>query len=265
MESGAIVLFRAVVMLSCLVLVPMAAIFGSAFPTLIQSCLPDSWRTAARTDAEQRTDLAPAFGTDGFSNASAPQWPQSNSNIDSAAIHSSAPPLSSAPTWPPVEGPASAALPDRSEVPTRQSKSVDVPALFSAPAESSAGRPGSSPRIDQNATTTAASAPVALGAPPHSVANQSSAPAWPSSATDSAADGRDRFTEIEQRLRAYGAVHYHLETWGTRGELYRFQCQMPPVTAGTASPSFEAVDANALEAMQRVLHQIETIRKTARQ
>src|ERR1700754_1468146 len=41
MESSTVLAFRIFVMLSCLIIVPMAAIFGSAFPDVVKSVLVD--------------------------------------------------------------------------------------------------------------------------------------------------------------------------------------------------------------------------------
>ena len=48
MESSTVLAFRIFVMLSCLIIVPMAAIFGSAFPDVVKSVLVDrivAWST----------------------------------------------------------------------------------------------------------------------------------------------------------------------------------------------------------------------------
>jgi hypothetical protein len=271
------VLFRALVMLSCLVLIPMAAIFGSAFPNLIQCCLPDSWRAVVTNTAGSVSGDAPPFGPSRASLAAqsdpALQWPSTPSASDSHGSSPSAASLASAPTWPDAEGRTSGSVPVRrtvanqAQTPTAGAfdKQGNVPAVFSAPAETSAERPRSVSAAGANIVPGAAASLQRGDSSARATSNASTAPAWPSAAGSTSTDSNDRFTSIEQRLRSYGAMHYHLETWGTRGELYRFQCQMPAAAAGSTSPSFEAVDSNALEAMQRVLQQIETLRSTARQ
>lgn len=285
------VLFRAVVMLSCLVLIPMAAIFGSAFPSLIQCCLPDSWRAVAKNSTEASSGAVPAFGPARSSLASnsepAPQWPstanrgvtangQSTGNgpsMNASDAHSTSPgsaSLAAAPTWPDAEG-RTASVPIRrnnadggAAVAGGYDRQGNVPAVFSAPAETATER---SRAVNlAGATRAPVTAPLANNdMAAQSPAGANTAAAWPSASSGAAAEGTDRFSGIEQRLRSYGATHYHLETWGARGELYRFQCQMPAASSGAASPSFEAVDSNALEAMQRVVQQIETLRSTVRQ
>jgi DNA-binding FadR family transcriptional regulator len=47
MESSTVVAFRALVMLACLVVVPLAAVFGSAFPDLVKSLIVDRFAPEA--------------------------------------------------------------------------------------------------------------------------------------------------------------------------------------------------------------------------
>lgn len=67
----------------------------------------------------------------------------------------------------------------------------------------------------------------------------------------------DRFSQIQQRLRALGATHYALETWGPQNELYRFQCRMAAGHQPGYTRQFEATDTDALSSMQTVLHEVE--------
>jgi hypothetical protein len=67
----------------------------------------------------------------------------------------------------------------------------------------------------------------------------------------------EQFSTIQQRLRALGATHYALETWGPQAELYRFQCRMSAGHHPGYTRQFEAVDDDALRVMQTVLEEIE--------
>ncbi|MBL9081655.1 MAG: hypothetical protein JNK76_07615 [Planctomycetales bacterium] len=69
--------------------------------------------------------------------------------------------------------------------------------------------------------------------------------------------GTEQFTQIQQRLRALGATHYALETWGTDGQFYRFQCQMAAGHNAAYTRKFEATDSDALRTMQAVLSDVE--------
>lgn len=89
--------------------------------------------------------------------------------------------------------------------------------------------------------------------------------AVPSSVARTAADeyaqrashGAYRWQEIQHRLRELGATYYLLETWGPGGEQFRFHCQVAVAGNSSYARSFEAVGANALEAMEEVLQQVE--------
>jgi hypothetical protein len=71
------------------------------------------------------------------------------------------------------------------------------------------------------------------------------------------ASPNDLFLQVQQRLRALGATHYSLETWGTTGEAYRFQCRMAAGHDLNYSRHFEATDTDALRVMQTVLEEVE--------
>lgn len=72
--------------------------------------------------------------------------------------------------------------------------------------------------------------------------------------------GLDRFAAMERRLRELGATYYLLETWGESGELYRFHAKMALSDNPRYNRHFEATDAEAMVAMQRVLDQVEAWR-----
>ncbi len=64
MESSTVVAFRALVLVACLIVVPLAAIFGSQFPDVVKSVLidrifPNGVPGMAKTDPDR--DTAPEF------------------------------------------------------------------------------------------------------------------------------------------------------------------------------------------------------------
>jgi hypothetical protein len=67
----------------------------------------------------------------------------------------------------------------------------------------------------------------------------------------------ERFTQLEQRLRALGATHYKLETWGANGELYRFCCLMQVADKPHENRYHESTHADAFQAMETVRGQME--------
>lgn len=70
----------------------------------------------------------------------------------------------------------------------------------------------------------------------------------------------DRFTYALDRLRELGAVYYLLETWGNEGQRFRFHCKMAVGGNPGYTRRFEATDADPLQAMARVLSDVETWR-----
>lgn len=184
MESPGVLFFRVVVMLSCLILVPLAAIFGSAFPELVKTQLVDRVRSFA--GMEKKVGQAPPTVALGVPASEAPRW------------HSA----DAAPAWQPAVSPAMA-------------HQVDY-------------------------TTTVAESP-----------------SRPESTKPCVPQGVDHFTEIQQRLRSYGATHYALEAVGEAGEIYRFSCTMA-LPEGVRQ--FVATDQDPLQAMAKVLQDVEARR-----
>jgi hypothetical protein len=74
----------------------------------------------------------------------------------------------------------------------------------------------------------------------------------------------DHFTAIQRHLRRLGATYYRLETCGDRGDLYRFQCRIAAAEGPGSVRDFEAVDPEAVQAMAKVLWQVQTWRSDAR-
>jgi len=83
-------------------------------------------------------------------------------------------------------------------------------------------------------------------------------PARPASAPPSGGSGAgDQFSHIQSRLKALGAMHYALETWGPGGNSYRFQCRMAAGHSADYTRQFEATDTDPLRTMQTVLDEVE--------
>jgi hypothetical protein len=70
----------------------------------------------------------------------------------------------------------------------------------------------------------------------------------------------DRFTYVLGRLRELGAVYYLLETWGSEGQRFRFHCKMAIGGNPGYTRRFEATDAEPMQAIARVLSEVETWR-----
>jgi hypothetical protein len=256
MESSTVLAFRIFVMLSCLIIVPMAAIFGSAFPDVVKSVLVDrivAWSTGKPVESSR--SAAPAAGfrevtpqasavasRDGGTSVQAPPW---NAGQADAASWQSPGASAGSSGVVPVGGAVS-----RDEY--NQSASFVAPGGAPA-AYSSAER---SPEAPQESPYHRGSAGPAAGAqePPHA-AGPDSAP--PADRVACPLEPPERFTEMERKLREYGATYYLLETWGKDGELYRFHCRMAVGNNPNYTRHFEASNRDALKAMSEVLQRVE--------
>ncbi len=63
--------------------------------------------------------------------------------------------------------------------------------------------------------------------------------------------------QLGRYLEKLGATEYRLESWGTRGEMYHFQCRVKVLPEGTLwTRHFEATASSACQAMQEVLAEV---------
>jgi len=246
MESSTVLAFRIFVMLSCLIIVPLAAIFGSAFPDVVKTVLVD--RIVALGTGKP-AEATPQADPNGFRTV--------GPNIGAPGATEPANPWDSAPRWngPHVETPQMAAAGNMppAVVPLggpgdpnaiNQSASYSVPAGHHEQAAPAGGAYAGAP------------APLptgpAAGAPMPGAADRMACPLEPT----------DPFKDMERRLRQHGATYYLLETWGQSGELYRFHCRMAVASNASYTRHFEATDRDALKAMSDVLAQVEAWRNS---
>ncbi len=243
MESSTVLAFRIFVMLSCLIIVPMAAIFGSAFPDVVKSVLID--RLVALSTGK------PPEPSPGETD------PQGFREVMPAA---DAPP---APRWGTQAATASWQAPGARRLLRRS-----FPWADRRGAKDSINRPASPRRLRPVRRRGHGRAPPANGSPyVPAAATMPSGASEPTGTivgvvspagcgpdrTACPLEQPDRFTEIERKLREYGATYYLLETYGSQGELYRFHCRMAVANNGQYTRLFEATDRDALKAMAEVL------------
>lgn len=219
-QSSFTMAFRAIVMLSCLILVPLVALFGTTLPETIK-------RIVQRQLDANTASAAPTF-TEPYCFVPAGN-PAPVSQPTGATVAPMALPAMAASPIPtvspqPMAGANGFASPSPSGV---------VPAGYTAPvpAQPMAGAPGSD--------TIRAAAAMGMGA---------------------GAAGVDRFTYLKDRLRELGANYYLLETWGNQGQLFRFYCKVAVGGSVNYGRYFEATDADPLRAMAGVLEQVEAWR-----
>jgi hypothetical protein len=73
----------------------------------------------------------------------------------------------------------------------------------------------------------------------------------------SPASPTDLFSTTQQRLRQLGATYFRLETYGEGGEQFRFQCRITSGRGPGSFRDFEAIDGDPLQAMAKVLGQVQ--------
>ena len=276
MQSSTTVACRALVMLACLIVIPLAAVFGTSLPKLVKALLEGrrGERTASAGDVlaeappfgSTRDPVPPSGSSDG---APAPAWPRDDLNV--------------APGWPtgPVQADSGThLLPGpmaRDSTPTGGIESVlaGVPApplpsgtalaSFESQVEPPLGSASSDwpdpfpPEPPPAARTDRDLVPVVEAGRFRSAGPPSGGPVAESTPPQSL-PAADQFALVQRRLDELGATYYRLESWGNEGRLYRFYCRMAIGGSSSYTRHFEAKDPDALGAMARVLREVEAWR-----
>lgn len=236
-ESSTVLAFRIFVMLACLIIVPMAAIFGSAFPDVVKAVLVDRivyWATGKAPES------APTASSEAFSTV-APAPP--------AGGHPSAAGGSEAPPWPSAGSPTPPAPATVEPGQVMPAAVTGVEPHGGYQQASYLAPPGKSPlQSGVHVPAQGTSTPAAMSNEPWGQA--------PAAATGQA----DPFTSMERKLREYGATYYLLETWGNDREMFRFHCKMAIGNDPNYTRHFEAIDRDALRAMHQVVGRVEAWR-----
>ena len=216
---------RSFLMISCMIIVPVLAIFGTdwlkQFGVGGPSASPRRSSTAA---AAQRARTAGAM-SDGKTKVQASPAGVAQAPASPGAMPTTALASAEAPAVTPVAAPG---WPASGPVPVPGSP---VQANFEAPIQA---------------------------APQAQVVPVKRAAANPAQAAPGGSS--DWFNWTQHRLRELGATYYLLETWGRNGELYRFHCKMAVAGNPDYTRHFEATDNDASRAMKQVLEQVEAWR-----
>lgn len=217
MQSSAVVTLRVAVMLTCLIVAPMAAIFGSSLPKVVSSVLqgkgiPASSRPVHKTDQRKEGGEAPVFGAS-ITPSAIPNTAGAANGVEAASL------------WPPGATPAA-----------MQTQQL-------APQQANT-QPGQQPVSRAVAATDPA--PMQI---PGTGAGAHPAPA--------AAPAGETSQTLERRLRELGATYYLLEYLGTNSQHYRFYCKMSIAGNPNLTRPFEATDSDPVQAMRHVLDQVQ--------
>jgi hypothetical protein len=219
MQSSAVVTLRVAVMLTCLIVAPMAAIFGSSLPKVVTSLLqgkglPPSSRDAHAVDLRAQGGEAPVFSAS----------VQTPANANAAASRDAAP------HWPMggVTPPAAPQQPPQHQLPPI---APDQP-------------PATLPIGHVNPVSQSAVGPSTVS---HAAPGAASA-SLPTGETSQV---------MERRLRELGATYYLLEYLGNSSQHYRFYCKMSIAGNPNLTRPFEATDSDPVQAMRHVLEQVQ--------
>lgn len=259
MESSTVLAFRIFVMLSCLIIVPLAAIFGSAFPDVVKTVLVDrivSWSTGKPVESPGAAEAPDGFRevTPGAETATAghnaaweaPRWGNQPTETASRQV---------------PHGSISGVVPAAGVEPR---EGFNQSASFSAPSDTHTVYPPVHrvPASQSDRPYAVAEAQQRVLADTPAEANPAEPPPQGAAAGhgDAVYPHGERFAELERKLREAGATYYLLEKWGGDGESYRFHCRMPVGNDPGRTQNFEATASDALSAMSQVVEQVEAWR-----
>lgn len=253
-QSSTVATFRAFVMLTCLLLIPLAAVCGTSFPSVVKAIQNGRWPTLADfrgpgENAKNGLSDAPCFAP--------ARSPTTNSPFSPPQTNISAQPLRSG------------------SVPDSQVMSVS----YETPIANTPQQSTTSPQNEHAENRDfAAAGRRGLSQPPFSLEGS---PAMRNGDTQRTADGQlpmsaqggsqtagsrssnpdATFVYIQDRLKRLGATYYLLEAWGDQKDVFRFYCQMAIGGNPQVKQSFENVDADPLKAMAKVLAEVEDWKK----
>lgn len=258
MQSSTMVALRTMVMVTCLVAVPLAAVVGTALPKVLKSALHGETASfASRTDPP------------GVTIEDEPQPPVVRAPLlagEVSAASSEAAPDDEAPADHPVPvaritGVRPAAARPVATItdvrPTTAAGIARTAPLWSAPphtARSSGGPPTAAQSRAPRPLLKTDYTPPSIQFTPIRADDRSDAPL---ASLERPASPNDSFARSERRLRELGATHYRLETWGARGEFYRCTCNIPVRPRSPAARHFESIEPAPSEAIDAVIRKVE--------
>ena len=243
MQSSTAVVFRALVMLGCLVAIPLAAVVGKSLPEMVRGLIDGQW-PGHSASAYGSLDEAPPF--------EAARPADSPPAVARGQIGSD---------WQEIPGQQTRRWPSGAD---RLTSSPVIAASLQSKvgpvgpfgAVSQSGPNGAVPLATRAVPAHAGLAAVGPDRPRTSVPQ-------PGTAVEPAARDRptvDRFAFIQDRLRQLGSTYSLLESWGNSEQLYRFYCRVAVGGNPNYTHYFEATDSDSLEAMARVLGKVEAWR-----
>ncbi len=242
-QSSTVAAFRALVMLICLILIPVAAFCGSSFPAVVKAVQSGRWPTLAD-----------------FRGPSGP--PPSNQQLSEAPRFSPTPNAVAPPADPKTSGFArggyGAAAHEEAVSTQVVSANYNAPVAAASPRLSTSFPQGNDSGVGPNRGL--------LPVPPGSnnllpldspgAMGHGNAPS-PLTVSTSGSLPADQFKYVQERLKQLGATYYLLETCGDQKAEFRFFCRMSIGGNPRVTIPFWCLDHDPLKAMSQVLKQVE--------
>lgn len=274
MQSSAMVAFRTLIIITCLVALPLAALTGTAVTKVVRTALDGRNPSPMLADRggkdEAPLGLAPLVAVEKGEPEPRVVAPLTTPPTELAQLH---------PQLPTARITGVRAVSDDAGVVEAPSE----PAIESAPLWNAPPRTASTPRTrDMTAHNVASPSGrrLALERSPREGRPQSlqktvySPPDSDDFSGQAAADGAsdselvsieqaeqdNRFADSERRLRNLGASYYRLENWGDDGHFYRCCCSVAAAPHSRATRHFEAIDAAPSQAIESVIRQVQAWR-----
>ena len=237
-QSSTVVMFRALVMLVCLIAIPLAALFSSSLPAVVKAAREGRWPTLA----ELKGPATP---------------PQS-------ALTEPPPFVASSTSAPAPQGVAAATAGDFK----RQSEPAGAPALLPRFPGTGADRPPSevvsagfeTPIDPTKPSERAVMPPERPTGYTKAVESPGTLGQNPATASPQQPGTTDPFSSVLDRIRQMGATYYLLESWGDQKREFRFYCRMAIGGNSQYTRSFWSIDTDPCRAMGQVLEQVEAWR-----
>jgi hypothetical protein len=265
-QSSTVTTFRAFVMLVCILLIPLAAVCGTSFPSVVKAIQNGRLPTMAdfrgpSENTKSGLSDAPAF-VPGRNSFSSTNTPGAMGNAPSSAFPSPPPGTSAQGFGGAGLTTASPVVPVNYEVPlgTPPSQSTTFPQnriaenrSFAAVGSGGLSHPPSG--LEISASQQNGRAADKAGDPSNPASGSSQLPSGASSSPDAT------IKYVHDRLKQLGATYYLLEPWGDRMDAFRFYCKVAIGGNPHVTRSFENVDRDPLKAMGTVLQQIEDWQK----
>ncbi len=243
-QSSTVVAFRALVLVICLILIPVAAFCGGSFPAVVKAIQSGRWPTLTDFRGPSGPPLRQATEAPRFMPGPVTNLPQS-SDAKLSAMPNDSNLIRLA------EASRSPVLPISYSSPVASPQSGNPVQSTSFPQDKSLGM-----GLNRGLSPVPPGTGNLLSLDHAATSSYSGDPIMPMETAGSMSPG-DQFKYIQERLRQLGATYYLLETCGDQKREFRFYCRMSIGGNPRVTKPFWCFDGDPLKAMTQVLKQVE--------